>query len=228
MRPARVEARGVRAGPRTLVSVILCAAAAAATLAHAAIDLVGDYALPSDAYDHLHHGSRELIGGLALALAIALAARGLRACCEFASVARTRLAAPRANLGEAAGFAFATGALSALLVPAMEWLDGRAGGVAVTRLADAFGGSLVLGLVTTAVCAVVVAAVVYAVFRWLISHRDTIATIVATLLRPFAEAAGPSAYARTSGGLVPRPRVASLALHLSQRGPPSSTRFVYS
>jgi hypothetical protein len=222
MRPERVEAPGVRAGPRTLVPLILCAAAAAATLAHAAIDFVGDYALPSDAYDHLHHGSRALIGGVALVLAIVLAARCLRACFEIASVARTRLAPASASLGEAAGFVLAAIALGALLVPAMEWLDGRAGGVPVTRLADAFGGSLALGLGTTAVCAAVVAAFVYALAHWLISHRDAIATIVATLLRPFAEPVRRRAHAFSLRGLAPHRRLSPHALRLSKRGPPKT------
>ncbi len=222
MRPGRVEAPGVRAGPRTLVSLLLCAAAAAATLAHFAIDFLGDFALPSDAYDHLHHGSRELIGGVALAFAAVLAARGLRACCEIASLARTRLAPAPASLGGAAAFALAAIALVALLVPAMEWLDGRAGGVPVTRVAEAFGGSLALGLGTTAICAAVVAIFVYAVAHWLISHRDAITTIVATLLRPFAEPVRRGAHAFSLRGAAPHRRPSPPALRLSKRGPPKT------
>ena len=54
-------------------------------------------------------------------------------------------------------------------------------------LIDAFGGSIPLGLGTTFVCAALVALFVCAVARWLISHRDSIATMIETFLRSFEE-----------------------------------------
>ena len=73
-----------------------------------------------------------------------------------------------------------------MLVPAMEWLDGRLDGVPVKELDDAFGGSILLGLATTVICAALVALVVVAIAHWLISHRDTIATMIETLMRRLA------------------------------------------
>jgi hypothetical protein len=146
----RVEAPGVRVGFRTLVSLALCAAAAGAAMAHVAIDVVGDYALTADSYDRLGHGSRELLSGAALILAVVLAGRGLRICCEIAAVNRTRILVSAPRVRETLGFVVATVAASATLVPMMEWLDGRLAGISVRGIDDAFGGSLWLGLVTTA------------------------------------------------------------------------------
>jgi len=212
----------VRLGLRTLVPLALCGAAAAAALAHFAIDIVGDYALPHDTYDNLQHGSRELLSGLALVLAVALAARGLRICCEIAAINRTRILRPPLRMWEVFGFLFGTVAVSAILVPAMECLDGGLAGVPVRELDDAFGGSILLGLGTTAVCAGAVALLVYAVARWLICHHDSIATIIETLLRPTACTVRPSGYDLTRHLCSPRRRRAIHALRLSKRGPPEA------
>lgn len=222
MRPGRAEATGVRVGPQTLVSLLLCAAAAAAALAHAAIDVVGDFALQHDAYDHIRHDSRGLVGGVAFALAALLAVRGLRACCEIAAANRTRLPLARLPLREGAAFVFVAIVASTLLVPAMEWLDGRAGGVPVTSFADAFGGSLALGLATTLLCAAAVAAALYAFAHWILSHREAIAVAVATLLRPFGEKPRPATYALRACALTLARARANYALSLSKRGPPKT------
>src|SRR5580704_1729911 len=91
MKTGIVEAPSVRVGFRTLVSLALCAVAAGAAMAHVAIDVVGDYALTADSYDHLRHGSRDVVSAVALVLAVVLAARGLRLCCEIASLNRSRI-----------------------------------------------------------------------------------------------------------------------------------------
>jgi hypothetical protein len=210
----------VPVGFRTLLSLALCAAAAGAALAHVAIDIVGDYALAHDTYDHVAHGSRELLSGLALIIAAVLASRGLRACCRVASVNRSRIAAPILRLPEVFGFVCAAVSGSAVLVPAMECLDGRLAGVPVLELGDAFGGSLLLGLVTTVVCAAAVAMLIYAVVHWLVSHRDSIVTIIVTLLRWIAQETPASSYTITSRGFTPRRRRAPNALRLCKRGPP--------
>jgi hypothetical protein len=198
----------------------LCAAAAGAALAHVAIDLVGDFALSNDSYDHVAHGSRELVTGLALLLAVVLAARGLRVCCEIASIYRSRILVPVRRLPEALGFVGAAVACSVALVPAMEWLDGRLAGAPVLALDEAFGGSILLGVITTVVCSAAIALAIYAVARWLISHRDSIVTIIVTLLRRMADGVHASADTLTSRGLGPRRRRAPNALRLCKRGPP--------
>ncbi len=207
-------------GFRTVLSLALCAAAAGAALAHTVVDVVGDYALAHDTYDHVAHGSREVLSGAALVLAVILAGRGLRACCEIASINRSRLAVPALRFPQLLAFVAAAVAGSAALVPSMEWLDGRLAGTPVTTLDDAFGGSLLLGLVTTVVCAAAVALLIYAVVHWLVSHRDSIVTIIVTLLRWMAEATPASTYTLTARGFTPRRRRTPNALRLCKRGPP--------
>ena len=213
----------MRVGFRTIVSLALCAAAAAAAIAHVAIDVVGDYVLTSDSYDHLRHGSRELMTGVALVIAAFLAARGLRMCCEIAATNRTRLLRPAMRLREALGLLSAAAGASVVTVPAMEYFDGRLDGVPVHRLSEAFGGSISLGLGTTLVCATAVALVVYAVARWLISYRDSIATIIETLLGRSRGAVRPNAYGLVVQLVTPRRRRSPNALRLSKRGPPATS-----
>jgi hypothetical protein len=105
-------------------------------------------------------------------------------------------------------------------VPAMEWLDGRFAGVPVRELDDAFGGSLLLGLGTTIACAMVVALVVYGIAHWLISHRDSIVVIIATLLGRLSGVARPSSYDLDAQLFKPRRRRGTSALRLAKRGPP--------
>jgi hypothetical protein len=217
----RVEARLVRVGARTLVSLALCAAAAGAAMAHYVIDVIGDFLLPRDSYDHLAHGSRELVTGVALLAAAVLAARGLRVCCEIATVNRGRLMRPALRLRESAGLLLGAVVASAVMVPAMECLDGRLDGVPVARLADAFGGSVGLGLATTLLCAGVVALLVCGVARWLISHRDSIATIIETLLRRVTGSPASNGYELAARRFTPSRRQTSHALRLSKRGPPA-------
>lgn len=218
-----VEARGVRIGLRTIVSLALCAAAAGAAMAHLAIDVLGDYALSRDSYDHLSHGSRELMTAVALLLAGVLAARGLRVCCDIATRNRNRLARPVLRLGDMVAMLGAGAITSAAMVPGMEYLDGRLDGVPVRGLSDAFGGSIPLGLATTIVSALFAASVLFVIARWLISHRDSIATIIETLLRPFDAATRPNGYDRIGRSFTLRQRRAPNALRLSKRGPPATT-----
>ena len=199
----------------------MCAAAAGAALSHLAIDVVGDFALARDSYDHLRHDSRDLVSGIALIVAVLLAGRGLRACCEIAAANRHRLARPLLGARDLLATLAAAIAGSVALVPAMELLDGRLDGVAVSNVADSFGGSIALGLATTLVCAALLALVILALARWLIAHRDSIVTIIATLLAPVDQAARPCAYEGSRRHSSIRRRRAPTALRLAKRGPPA-------
>ena len=214
---------GVRIGLRTIVSLSVCGAAAGAAMAHLAIDVLGDYALRWDSYDHLKHGSRELVTAVALLLAVLLAARGLRVCCEIAARNRNRLLRPALRLSDIIGVLLAGAVTSAAMVPGMEYLDGRLDGVPVRGLGEAFGGSIPLGLATTIASALLATAILLAVVRWLISHRDSIATIIETLLRPFSGAARPHRYDRIGRSSTLRRQRALNALRLAKRGPPATT-----
>jgi hypothetical protein len=188
-------------------------------MAHVTIDVIGDYALTHDSYDNLAHGSRELIAGVALVIAVILAARGLRGCCDIAQINRSRLIRVAFGARETVGYLLAAVAACCVLVPAMELVDGSLDGAAVRQLGDAFGGSLLLGLITTAVCATLMALIVFAVARWLLAHRDTIAAIIETLLRWNGDAVRRFTCDLERYRLTFRCR-APHALRFSKRGPP--------
>lgn len=192
-------------------------------MAHFAIDVAGDYLLARDSYDHLEHGSRELLTGLALVLAVFLAARGLKSCCDIATKHRGRLARPVLGVREALGLIAGAVTASAALVPAMELLDGRLDGAPVLQLADAFGGSILLGLTTTLLCASMVALLVYATVRWLISHRDSIATLLETLMRRVTETPHANGYDLAAQRFTPRHRRTPHAHRFAKRGPPATS-----
>lgn len=213
---------GVRVGLRTIFLLALAATAAGAALAHLAIDVAGDYLLPRDSYDHLRHGSRGLMTGIALAVTAMLVARGLRVCCEIAAKNRTRLVRPVLGLWETAAMVAAAVAASAAIVPAMEYFDGQLDGTPVRQLSDAFGGSIPLGLITTFLCVTFVAGLVFAVARWLISHRETVATLIETLLRRLTQSGCRNDYDLLAQRFTPRQRRAVNALRLSKRGPPAN------
>lgn len=206
-----------------MVLLALCAAGAGAALAHLAIDVLGDFALPRDSYDHLRHGSRELMTGLALMVALFVAARGLRVCCDIAAKHRTRLLRPMLGVRESVAMLVGAVAASLTIVPAMECLDGRLDGIPVRGLCDAFGGSIPLGVATTIAAAGLFAAIVYTVARWLISHHDSIATIIDFLLRRFAGTPRAAGYDRVRRHVALRRRRAFSGLRLAKRGPPATT-----
>jgi hypothetical protein len=92
--------------------------------------------------------------------------------------------------------------------------------VPVNGFGDAFGGSLLLGLATTLLCAFAFAMSIYHFARWMISHRDSIATIIETLLRTVEDHARPSEFDLARQLVTPRRRRPLTALQLSKRGPP--------
>lgn len=211
----------MRFGYGTLALLGICAALAAAALAHVAIDIVGDYALPHDTYDFIAHNSRDLVTALALAVAGIAALRGLRSCCEHAAANRGRLPVPAISRFQGGAFSLAVIATTAVLVPAMEMLDGRLDGVPVAELDDAFGGSISLGLGTTILCAAIVALVVLAFARWIVSHRDSIATMIGSLVL-VREQAKPAASALLFRHVArPQKRRVAPALRRCKRGPPN-------
>ena len=211
----------MRVGFRTLFSLVLCAAAAGAALAHVAIDFIGDFALSNDTYDHLAHDSRELVSGVALLVAVALAARGLRICCDIAAANRTRVLREARRPGELGAFLAGAVAIATMLVPAMEWSDARLDAVPLQQLGDAFGGSVLLGLLTTIVCTTLTGLLVYAVVSWLVSHRDTIATVIEALCRRTV-GERPRRHDLVRQLATPRRRRTAHALRLTKRGPPET------
>jgi hypothetical protein len=212
----------VRLGVRTIATLALCAAAAASAIAHVAIDIVGDYALAHDTYDDVSHSSRDLVTGIAVVLATTLAIRGLSVCCQIAAANRGRLDRPAVRTRDPLLFALGVVALTAVVVPLMECLDSQLAGTPVRELHDAFGGSIILGLGVIVVTATLIAAAIYAFAGWLISHRDSIAAIIETLLRRFAGATRPHQADLWHWLSTPRRRRTTFGLCLCKRGPPAA------
>lgn len=215
----------MRAGLRTFVPLLLCAAAGAAALAHVAIDVVGDYALPRDSYDYIAHDSRNLVACLALGAAIVIALRGLRVCCDLATANRGRL--PGGDIARSTAIAFVgiVTAAATFFVPVMELLDSRIDGIPLEGFDDAFGGSLLLGIVVAVACAMLVAGVVLALAAWLLAHREAIETIVVWLLGHSGAGAPKNVPALRRRFVLLRRSHYVFALRLCKRGPPRVARF---
>lgn len=207
---------------RTIAWLVFCASALGAALAHLAIDFVGDYALAHDSYDHIQHGSRVLVSGVAILIALVLAARGLRVCCEIAARHRTRLLRPALRVREILRMVGGAAVISVAIVPAMEYLDGWLSGTPVRQFSDAFGGSIPLGLVTTVCCAAVVALFVCLIAHWLISHRDSIAAVIETFSNPVKDCVLPGGHDVFCAPFTLHRRRAIYALRLAKRGPPAA------
>ncbi|MFY9781719.1 MAG: hypothetical protein WAJ85_14560 [Candidatus Baltobacteraceae bacterium] len=169
-------------------AVLFFAASLTALLSHLAIDVLGNWFLADDAYDHVAHDSRALICTAVLGCALAALAFAARAALREArgsegalrDVLRAALpASPWRYLAPVA-------AASLMLVTAMEALDASLAGRPPDDVADLLGGSLELGLgVVAAVAAVVTAAVWCCVRRLARLHRTLVELAVAfvSLLR---------------------------------------------
>jgi hypothetical protein len=162
--------------------MVIAAAASAAVVAHGTIDVIADYLVAHASYDDVSsHASRELVVVIAAVVAGLVALHGLHLCCEAAASRRlSSSAAP--SWRSAPVFVGATMLLASIAVPLMELLDSRLAGEALGGLDDAFGGSVLLGLSTTLTCAAAVGIAVFALARWLLSHRDRIIAAIVAII----------------------------------------------
>jgi hypothetical protein len=204
---------------RSLIALVIAAAAAAAAVAHGTIDVIADYLVAHASYDDVSsHDSRGLVVALAAVVAGVVALRGLRLCCD--AVAHRALASsPAPSWRSAPLFVGATMLLASLAVPAMELFDARLAGTTLGGLDDAFGGSVLLGLGTTLACAAAVAIVVFALARWILSHRDRIIAAIVGIDRFRSHAYAGPRWSRTFAGAPICPRRLS-ALRRGKRAPP--------
>jgi len=225
---AVVRSAGLATGgffARALRLALPCfAACAAAVLAHVAIDVAGDYVLPTDAYDALGHGSRWSVSLLALCAA----AGGLWALVR-AAVAETRGAhgalreVVRAALpASPARFVAVVALASVPILVGMAGLDAAVAGRHVDELADLVGGSFALAGVMTGLCATLTALGTLAFLRVVCRHRRALLRVVEAFLR--------LAFAFTSDTAAPhahrhprRPRVHSALRRCTSgnRAPPA-------
>jgi hypothetical protein len=204
---------------------VLATALLAAVSAHVTIDVLGDYLVPDDTYDHLAHDSRLLFTVVALALATAAATRCFLHFCAAAASIRTRVRLLRVRPTQVAGACALVAVLALLFVPAMETIDALQGGADVDSLADAFGGSLLLGVATTLACVLAWCGAIVALAGWFARHRERVARLLYELLVP---SAAPVMCAHAS-----RERTAAIAsdpvrhAHCrSKRGPPRAVSLI--
>jgi len=204
---------------RSLVALVIAAAAAAAVAAHGTIDVIADYLVAHASYDDVSsHDSRGLVAVLAAVVAGVVALRGLRLCCD-AAAHRTLASSPAPSWRSAPLFAGATMLLASIAVPAMELLDARLAGTTLAGLDDAFGGSVLLGLGTTLACAAAVAIAVFALARWILSHRDRIIAVIVGIVRSRLQACASPRRSRSFADAPICPRRLS-ALRRGKRAPP--------
>jgi len=205
---------------RSLVALVIAAAATAAVVAHGTIDIIADYLVAHASYDDVSsHDSRGLVVAIAAMIAGAVALHGLRLCCD-AAAHRTLASSPAPSWRSAPLFLGATMLLASIAVPAMELLDSRLAGTTLACLDDAFGGSVLLGLSTTLVCAAAVAIAVFAFARWILSHRDHIIAAIVGIIRFRSQAYTGPRRSRSFTGAPICPRRLS-ALRRGKRAPPS-------
>jgi hypothetical protein len=205
---------------RLTILAALAAAILAAVAAHVGIDVAGDYLLPDDSYDHVAHGSRELFTIAALLCACGAGTLLMQRMLSAVASLPARVRLLRMPRRKFAGAAAAVSALALFIVPLMETFDAIRGGGDIDSLADAFGGSLLLGAGITLACALAVCAAVIAVLAWLCRHRDHVARFVGSLIARAQPAPRVEFAQRARRSLLTRARE-HRAQRRSKRGPPT-------
>ncbi len=210
---------------RSATLAICATALLAAVSSHVAIDVLGDYLVRDDSYDHLAHGSRVLFTFAALGLAAVAGSYLFSQMCATAASLRERVRMLHvARVRVAAAIACAV-ALALLVVPAMETFDALHAGSDIDSLADAFGGSLALGVGTTITCALAWSAMVLGLAVWLVRHRERVARLLFAFLH-ISHVHATCAHERR----VPVALLASAPTrrtrHRSKRGPPAAAALV--
>jgi hypothetical protein len=196
--------------------VAVCVAALAA---HLGIDSVGDWALQRDAYDAIGHDSRGLVVLALLCVALAAGFRFVLSALEETSRARSRSLLGRFVPRTPLGFAGAVLAGAVILLASMETLDSLLATGGVETLADAFGGSLWLGLGIATVVALVVAAIAWYALRWYGGARREIVRALASLFTVHSPRLAVVRVAVATPHLRSRER-AIAARRAGKRGPP--------
>ena len=211
---------------RLTILAVLSAALCAAVAAHVGIDIAGDYLLPDDTYDHVAHGSRELFTAIAMCCAAGAGAIFVRRTLAAAARLRTRVRLWRFTRARALSATGVIAALSLAIVPLMETLDTLRSGGEIDSLADAFGGSLLLGGSITLACALVCGAVIFALLGWICRHRDTVVRILGALLARETDWPGIAYAQRNRATLLARLRERR-AQRRSKRAPPLPARLQF-
>lgn len=206
---------------RLAVLAVLSAALVAAVGAHLAIDILGDYLLPDDTYDHVAHASRELFTLLAFLAAGSAAVLSFSRFFRSAASIGTRVRLLRIHPSHIAAAFGAIALLALVFVPTMETIDTLRAGGSVDDLSDAFGGSLLLGMSSTLACAVLCCGAILAFVAWFARHRDRVASLIYELAAP--QIARPlCGHERRALAIVIATDPARATRRRSKRGPPQT------
>jgi hypothetical protein len=202
------------------VTLLLLAVCVSAFVAHQAIDIVGDFALPHDTYDDIGHSSR--IGTLVGALVFVLVAsfRMLGAALSKAHGDRSALGVFRSLIKSPLRFTCAVAVLSVFAVAGMEWSDAFMSGGDLDGIDDAFGGSLPLGLSLTLLVAAAVSCAVVKFARVLESPCELVVAFLRILAARPRDHAVDSIVGFAALEIAPRRRFSVHARRAPKRGPP--------
>jgi uncharacterized BrkB/YihY/UPF0761 family membrane protein len=197
------------------------AALLAAVFAHVAIDVLGDYLVRDDTYDHVAHGSRELLTLIAFGIAASAGALFFSRLCTAAASIRTRVRMLRVTRAQLLLAFAAIAAIALVLVPSMEGFDALRAGQDIDDLGDLFGGSLLLGISTTLACAALCSAFIAALGAWLARHRERVASLIGAFLT--ARRPRPAGIRlRYAPAKTPAMHPARAMKRRSKRGPPQT------
>jgi hypothetical protein len=204
---------------RSAAVAVFATALLAAVSAHVGIDILGDYLVRDDSYDHVAHSSRVLFTLGALGLASSAGLFLFSHLCAAAATLRQRVRMLHLRRSHVAGVVACIALLALFVVPVMETVDALRAGADVDSIADAFGGSLLLGICTTLACALVWSATIFSFAAWLIRHRERVARLLFELLSikrtPVA-----CAHERRAPIALLTSNTARRTKHRSKRGPP--------
>jgi len=195
------------------------AAGVAALVAHVAVDAIGDVAIARDAYDGMEHGSR---GVVLLGLLTALVVLGLRVVAAAVGGAEGRARLRRALVAPASPLPMMVAAslASVIALVGMQSLDTLVATGVPGTLADALGGSPLLGLGVTVPLAALFGLLAWRALRCIAASRDA---LVRALGAMFVSSRVLPTVPATCGGVARRPlarRQSPLARRAAKRGPP--------
>lgn len=215
----------MRATPKAFgLALLVLAASAAAVASHLAVDVLGDYLLAHDSYDHVAHHSRSYALVCAAALALSCAWIFIAAAVKDA---RNRSGALRSLVGWSAKrspwvlIGFVAPATVTMLV-GMESLDAWVGRDRLPGFASALGGSIPLGLGVALCAAALSGAVLWRTLRAIAQSHREIAMVFERLVRIRYCANG----SRVKTWSVVEPgtslsRLCALATRAGKRAPPA-------
>jgi hypothetical protein len=206
---------------RPAAVAVFATALLAAVSAHVAIDVLGDYLVRDDSYDHVAHGSRVVFTLCALGLGAVIGLYLFSRLCSAAASLRMRVRMLRLRRSHIAAAVAAIALLTLLFVPTMETLDALRAGADIDSLADAFGGSLLLGISTSLAAALAWCGLLLGIAAWLVRHRERVVRLLVAILCIRATLRA-STHERRAPSAVLASAPARRARHRSKRGPPAT------